>query len=316
MNPYKCGRCKEFYDCDLRVLDLDKSFGERHRLPVSCKSCSYTVCHECSKDWLAKDQQGFIECPDCETLDGFDAENPNINHFACLLLSQGEQKPAAVAAKPAESHTQAPPQQKPTSVTVSRAPVASHAKPAAVSPSPKKKKNKRAHEDTSEKEEEDSYVSPPASPPPAKPAPKKKRKRKQKKQDLNITEEELEALEEYEILGDGPDTGFERYIRKVEKDSKGEPLSERNIRMIMKQVKLFCSGDGIPYKNWPEGTRFMEGDAVDLSMDFEDMHESAKAFEDEFGRDKGNGWLLKHPIKKLQNYQRWVVENVLRKGEE
>lgn len=43
-----------------------------------------------------------------------------------------------------------------------------------------------------------------------------------------------------------------------------------------------------------------------LRDNFKEMLLSAKRFEIEHGRDKGNGWLLQHPIKKLALYKESV----------
>lgn len=301
-NPCKCERCKEFYDSDLLLLEG----GTKHQLPVSCKACPYTICHSCFHDWLAKDQHGLVQCPDCDTIDGFNADEPNVNHFACLLMASGDPLLATSATK-ARSIVAAKP------LEVAKAPstpLKSEHKPAAVTPTTLKTK-KRTQDDAGDGQaleyDDDESV---AEPVPKKPPPKRRKKTKTSK--FQITEDELEALEEHSIIGDDQHSGIEKYLREVETNSKGEGLSEKNVKSIMRQVKRFCSGEGTDYKNWPRGVKFLEGEEVHLGMDFENMLQAAKDFEDKYGKDKGNGWLLKHPIKKLGNYQKWVLENEIR----
>ena len=83
VNPFKCGRCKVFFDSDIQLLNRDGP----HHLPVSCMSCPYTICHACYTDWLVDGKEGDIACPDCESANGFNAERPNILPFACQLLA-------------------------------------------------------------------------------------------------------------------------------------------------------------------------------------------------------------------------------------
>jgi hypothetical protein len=87
-----------------------------------------------------------------------------------------------------------------------------------------------------------------------------------------------------------------------------EQLSYQNHRSVMRQVEKLVAGVGITYHHWNEGVYFMKGQTIQLSDDFGTMHDEAVAFENEHGRDLGNGWLLRHPIKKLENFQRYCWE--------
>ncbi|GAX23516.1 hypothetical protein FisN_14Hh310 [Fistulifera solaris] len=84
-----------------------------------------------------------------------------------------------------------------------------------------------------------------------------------------------------------------------------EQLSTQNLKSVMRQVEKLVSGEGITYSQWDEGVYFAKNSRVQLSDDFDALYEQAVQFEDEHGRDRGNGWLLRHPIKKLQNFQRY-----------
>ena len=48
-------------------------------------------------------------------------------------------------------------------------------------------------------------------------------------------------------------------------------------------------------------------------FDFDDLYIQAVAFEAAHGKDKGNGWRLKHPIKKLALYKEYLLEQQRRK---
>jgi hypothetical protein len=86
-----------------------------------------------------------------------------------------------------------------------------------------------------------------------------------------------------------------------------EHLSIPNQRSVMRQVEKLAAGVGVEYKRWGSNV-FMQGTTVDLSMDFDDIHEQAKDFEVKHGKDLGNGWAIRHPIKKLANFQRYCLE--------
>lgn len=90
---------------------------------------------------------------------------------------------------------------------------------------------------------------------------------------------------------------MERYLLEEEN------LSQQNFRSVMRQVERLASGQGITYGRWKEGTYFMKGEKVNLSANFDKLYDEAVSFEDYEGRDLGNGWLLRHPIKKMQNFQ-------------
>jgi hypothetical protein len=101
---------------------------------------------------------------------------------------------------------------------------------------------------------------------------------------------------------------FEHWLRNVHRGSKGDPLSEYNVRSTMNRVRDLISGRGVCYKNWPSSVKFCPNTKVDLTFDFAELHQKAKNFEAVYGRDKGNGWLLQHPIKKLLLYKEHVEE--------
>ncbi|GAX13674.1 hypothetical protein FisN_14Lh310 [Fistulifera solaris] len=68
-----------------------------------------------------------------------------------------------------------------------------------------------------------------------------------------------------------------------------EQLSTQNLKSVMRQVEKLVSGEGITYSQWDEGVYFAKNSRVQLSDDFDALYEQAVQFEDEYGRDRGNG---------------------------
>ena len=99
---------------------------------------------------------------------------------------------------------------------------------------------------------------------------------------------------------------FEYWLREIHVGPRGNPLSKQNWQSVMKQVRKLVAGDGITYCNWPAGKYFHRGTKFNLTHDFVALHREAKDFEATHGRDKGNGWLLQHPIKKLDLYKEYI----------
>ena len=101
------------------------------------------------------------------------------------------------------------------------------------------------------------------------------------------------------------------WMLNVPHGSKHLTVSETNARSVMRQVKKLVRGQGINYKNWEDGIVFYEDEHVNLTFNFEDMFIQARQFEALHGKDKGNGWLMQHPITKLQLYKEYRTEKGL-----
>lgn len=87
-------------------------------------------------------------------------------------------------------------------------------------------------------------------------------------------------------------------------------ISQENARSVIRQVRLLTSGKGITYHHWNEGVVFAKGRRIDLlSTNFDDLLFEAKQFELDNGKDRGNGWLLQHPITKMQIYQEYRLSS-------
>lgn len=98
---------------------------------------------------------------------------------------------------------------------------------------------------------------------------------------------------------------FGVWLRTVPHGRRQKVASEANARTAVRQVRKLVAGEGITYKGWPNDTCFYEGRKIGLGSNFQRMHAEAKQFEKTYGKDKGNGWLLQHPIKKLELFQEY-----------
>eukprot|EP00978_Attheya_sp_CCMP212_P029657 scaffold106045_cov56-Attheya_sp.AAC.1 len=137
-----------------------------------------------------------------------------------------------------------------------------------------------------------------AAQPPTGEPPKKKRKVR-RKQAPALTEEERSKLQCIEINVED----VEEYLINEEE------MSQANVKSVIRQVRKLQSGEGVTYKPWGSNVVFCPRPLKDLGEDFRHLREEAKAFESEYGQDKGHGWLLKHPLQKLENYQLYFYLN-------
>eukprot|EP00584_Thalassiosira_punctigera_P009916 CAMPEP_0172534772 /NCGR_PEP_ID=MMETSP1067-20121228/7025_1 /TAXON_ID=265564 ORGANISM="Thalassiosira punctigera, Strain Tpunct2005C2" /NCGR_SAMPLE_ID=MMETSP1067 /ASSEMBLY_ACC=CAM_ASM_000444 /LENGTH=244 /DNA_ID=CAMNT_0013319605 /DNA_START=79 /DNA_END=813 /DNA_ORIENTATION=- len=100
---------------------------------------------------------------------------------------------------------------------------------------------------------------------------------------------------------------FEDYVTEV------DTLSEQNRRNVLRQITKLAMGEGIRYESkaygWPEGCYFLKGTKVCPTNDVLKLIEIGQQCEDEWGRDHGNGWLLSHPLKKLYQFQQYLLHD-------
>ena len=100
---------------------------------------------------------------------------------------------------------------------------------------------------------------------------------------------------------------FREFLRYQDK------ISDSNERSVMRQVKKLALGEGIRYESekygWPEGKYFRRGEKITLMHDIVELMDEAMECEAKWGRDRGNGWLLSHPLKKLLIFQMFCLKN-------
>ena len=130
------------------------------------------------------------------------------------------------------------------------------------------------------------------------PRPKKRARRGPKAVDY-MTDAERAMLGEFDM------DAFEEFL------TDEHPISEDNRRQVMRQAEKLVSGQGVRYDSptygWDEGVVFRKGEPVTMSSDIIQVIADARDFEDEHGRDHGNGWLLNHPLRKLLIFQTHVA---------
>lgn len=95
-----------------------------------------------------------------------------------------------------------------------------------------------------------------------------------------------------------------KWMLTVEHGPGNNTCSETNARNVRARVLELAQGKGVRYKRWKKNV-FKKGVKVDLSSDILTMQKEAKAFEKRHGEDVGHGWVIRHPLKKLQLYKEY-----------
>lgn len=115
--------------------------------------------------------------------------------------------------------------------------------------------------------------------------------------DINVSQESREALaKEQHWLED-----MEFYFSTLQGNS------ESNVNRVMGTTKKLVAGIGVTHPQ--TGERFLKNVKIHLGMDFEKMLDDASTFVYNNGGDRGHGWLIEHPVKKLLLYQHARAEN-------
>ena len=116
-----------------------------------------------------------------------------------------------------------------------------------------------------------------------------------------------------------------------------DELSHQNRRNVLRQITKLHTGEGITYESkaygWQEGKflfllvlclvlncialnqiefvplgcYFMKGKKIGPTDDIIHLMGIAQTCEDDWGQDRGNGWLLRHPLKKLYTFQQYCL---------
>jgi hypothetical protein len=125
-----------------------------------------------------------------------------------------------------------------------------------------------------------------------------------------IVAKEALSDEDYEKLRKVPDwlEDMEEWLRTVPHGNGNKVVSQDNAASVMRQVRKLVSGVGITYHHWSEGTFFKRGKKIHLNTKMEELYDEAVEMEQKHGRDLGNGWLLRHPIRKMELYQEHRLE--------
>jgi len=116
------------------------------------------------------------------------------------------------------------------------------------------------------------------------------------------TTKKLDAKERF-ALGAFDMAGFTDWLRRG--DDFVKPSSEANARQVTARVADLVSGRGVAYKRWAKPFNANRG--VTMQTNFHALMKRAVAWEFEQGRDNGNGWAIRHPIKKMMLYQAYLA---------
>jgi hypothetical protein len=129
---------------------------------------------------------------------------------------------------------------------------------------------------------------------------------------IKISRPKMEALsdQDYEKLRNVPDwlEDMEEWLKTVPHGNGNKVVSQDNAASVMRQVRKLVSGVGITYHHWSEGTFFKRGKHIRLNTKMEELYDQAVEMEQKHGKDLGNGWLLRHPIRKMELYQEYQLE--------
>ena len=114
----------------------------------------------------------------------------------------------------------------------------------------------------------------------------------EKLQQIHTTESDEEWLDDMHY-----------FLLHVSHGGGNKVISVDNAKSVMKQVTKLVMGEGITYHHWKSGTYFYKNVKIQLTHNMNDLYNEAIDYENKYGRDLGNGWLLRHPITKLRCYQ-------------
>ena len=60
---------------------------------------------------------------------------------------------------------------------------------------------------------------------------------------------------------------------------------------------------------WPDNCYFKKDIKITPLSDFIQLMNEGQEYENKYGRDHSNGWLLRHPLKKLLLFQHFILNN-------
>ena len=93
------------------------------------------------------------------------------------------------------------------------------------------------------------------------------------------------------------------FLLNVPHGGGNKVISVDNAKSVMKQVTKLVLGEGVTYHHWKKDTYYYKDIKIQLTHNMNDLYNEAIDYENKYGRDLGNGWLLRHPITKLRCYQ-------------
>ena len=104
-----CPVCFETFDSDLSLLESESERRDSH-LPVLSHQCTHKICASCLNDWQrgsvskrAKKLPKWFKCPCCAKRTAFDAEEMEIDTFACTMFAHVKANGGLIAQSSAET---------------------------------------------------------------------------------------------------------------------------------------------------------------------------------------------------------------------
>ena len=131
------------------------------------------------------------------------------------------------------------------------------------------------------------------------PSTKKRKSRKSRSAPAELTPAQRRLIETSGAWLDE----FETFLLRIPHGRNNKVVSDANARSVMNQARKLVSGQGVGYHHWSADVLFRKDEPVTLASDFCALYADAVHYENTHGRDLGNGWLLRHPIMKLQCFQ-------------
>ncbi len=80
-----------------------------------------------------------------------------------------------------------------------------------------------------------------------------------------------------------------------------EGNSKSNVQRVISVVRKLVEGDGVRHPQTQEF--FLRNSTIHLGMDFRKMLDDASEWVYSNGGDRGHGWMIEHPVKKIWVYQ-------------
>eukprot|EP00934_Nitzschia_sp_Nitz4_P002536 Nitzschia sp. Nitz4//scaffold87_size112219//44773//45603//NITZ4_004071-RA/size112219-processed-gene-0.129-mRNA-1//-1//CDS//3329559360//2526//frame0 len=129
--------------------------------------------------------------------------------------------------------------------------------------------------------------------------------------EYDLTDSQKQHLKDKQDLLQSTEALLEAFSNFLAHKDKISPANERN---VLRQIGKLVTGQGIRYESaqygWPEGCIFGEGLSTELLLEnLVQWKYRAEEAESEWGRDRGNGWLLRHPLQKLYLFQQYCLED-------
>lgn len=87
-------------------------------------------------------------------------------------------------------------------------------------------------------------------------------------------------------------------------------MSVSNSRAVLNKLSLLACGAGIHHPYNEDAPVFMGGERLRLDADVGALEARASQWLNRYGQDRGNGWLVIHPLRKFARYQEYLLSDM------